>query len=402
MTVDRRKIPVSPKASSSLFSKAETWAKNSWTSEVAAILLSLGLSTSIGVVLGVYDGKPAPSLSIGITFNAIISILSTASKATLIYTISSCLSQTKWIWFKNNKARRLLDAQLLEDASRGPLGALRILTGSKAVSLASLGTILTLLMLAVDPFVQQIIIYPTRELYAASDLAFTEQARLFVNHPWELSSVQSIHAGLWGDDTQSQRTPHCPTGNCTWPPFESISWCTECHDDVTWSFQDPCEFSFDPATVPNGTWVNRDCTLISSKGYAQTVFVSATLSGVDDSSLYRVAVPYLRIAPLHAVVDGHVENDLPSPTMNASFPMASFGIFNFSNDTTLHLNKAEVCTMDLCLPTYSINVINAKTVSHTMNIQGGTWNDQNLTYEGQVTTDTTTDSWPFTCWVSRW
>ena len=177
MTVDRRKIPVSPKASSSLFSKAETWAKNSWTSEVAAILLSLGLSTSIGVVLGVYDGKPAPSLSIGITFNAIISILSTASKATLIYTISSCLSQTKWIWFKNNKARRLLDAQLLEDASRGPLGALRILTGSKAVSLASLGTILTLLMLAVDPFAVLRISKSRSESYLANRLFSKSRSR---------------------------------------------------------------------------------------------------------------------------------------------------------------------------------------------------------------------------------
>ena len=58
---------------------------------------------------------------------------------------------------------RLYDLQLFDDASRGPVGSLRLLWTVKLQALvASCGAILTVLALAVDPFTQQILSFNSR------------------------------------------------------------------------------------------------------------------------------------------------------------------------------------------------------------------------------------------------
>lgn len=55
--------------------------------------------------------------------------------------------------------------QLFDDASKGPWGAVKLLwcCGLRGIAIiASLGAVITLLTLAMDPFAQQILTFPSR------------------------------------------------------------------------------------------------------------------------------------------------------------------------------------------------------------------------------------------------
>lgn len=62
----------------------------------------------------------------GVTLNAVVSVLSTASKGFLLLSIGETISQWKWIMFSSMR-HRLIDFELVDRASRGPLGCVRTL-----------------------------------------------------------------------------------------------------------------------------------------------------------------------------------------------------------------------------------------------------------------------------------
>jgi hypothetical protein len=83
--------------------------------------MSVVFLVAIIVVLYEYDGKPMPDWPYGITLNALVSVLSTAMKASMVFIVCEGLSQLKWSWFSNGN--KLSDLALLDAASRGPAGA---------------------------------------------------------------------------------------------------------------------------------------------------------------------------------------------------------------------------------------------------------------------------------------
>lgn len=94
---------------------------SSWTLEIIACLMSVIFLAAIIVVLYMYDGKSMPDWPYGITLNALVSVLSTVMKASMVFIITEGLSQLKWSWF--SKGNKLSDLALLDAASRGPAGA---------------------------------------------------------------------------------------------------------------------------------------------------------------------------------------------------------------------------------------------------------------------------------------
>lgn len=133
---------------------------DTWYCEVLAIIVSSLSLIAIGVVLRVYEGRASPQLSHGLTLNAIISILATLSKSCLIYAVASSISQLKWCWFQK-ETRQLPDLQGFDDASRGPLGSMTVLFTRAGWSLISVGAFVTVLATVFDPFVQQLLNYPS-------------------------------------------------------------------------------------------------------------------------------------------------------------------------------------------------------------------------------------------------
>jgi hypothetical protein len=96
-----------------------------WAAETAGTLASASLLFALAILLAVYDDKAVFDWK-GITLNTVVSVLSTASKAALLYPISELISQWKWIVFTGTR-RPLIGFQGIDAASRGPLASSEVI-----------------------------------------------------------------------------------------------------------------------------------------------------------------------------------------------------------------------------------------------------------------------------------
>lgn len=153
MAANTKALPSKP------FSRRTKWNIDSWAWEILSCTFSIITTAIIGVVVFIYDEKPVPrlpfNLGVRIFFYAmltlqadcfqlssVISIIGTMSKSALLLTITSCISQYKWVNLTD--VRSLQDLQFHDDASRGPWGSFMLLINKKGLSVFSLTNILNL------------------------------------------------------------------------------------------------------------------------------------------------------------------------------------------------------------------------------------------------------------------
>ena len=137
--------------------------KDSWLLEAVSMLTSLVCQGAIIAILSTMQNKPLANWTAPISLNTTIAILTTASKSLLLLAVAECISQSKWNHFR--KPRQVLDFDIFDNASRGPLGAVQILTKSWTLAtLASVGATITLLSLTLDPFAQQVLSFQQRDV----------------------------------------------------------------------------------------------------------------------------------------------------------------------------------------------------------------------------------------------
>lgn len=183
-----------------------------WLFEICFITLSLGCIAVVVTVLRVFDRKPQPDFPSGITLNAIVSTLGTASKAALIFVVTASLSQLKWGWYHDRQS--LNDIQCFDDASRGPLGSLLLLTEIPARSMASFGALITVVALAFDPFLQQVLTFYPQTVYSQANNYKTKAISGFTVHLiWDFlrASIEEygrIHPNLSESQTVPLATVH--------------------------------------------------------------------------------------------------------------------------------------------------------------------------------------------------
>lgn len=107
--------------------KTIKWTKTgTWTFEIVSLVFAIAAVASIIAILESYDNKPLPSWPYKITLNALIAVLTTFADAAMAVPLSSGLGQLKWERFKTGYAP-LTDMEVLDEASRGALGALHLL-----------------------------------------------------------------------------------------------------------------------------------------------------------------------------------------------------------------------------------------------------------------------------------
>ena len=114
-----------------------------WIFELGALAINYMAMLALVIVLKVCENKPLPRWPGHITLNAFISVTSTIMKSAIAVPITASISQMKWIWFKQRSAVRGM--QVFDEASRGPLGALKLLFSKYVLSFASLGALIILL-----------------------------------------------------------------------------------------------------------------------------------------------------------------------------------------------------------------------------------------------------------------
>ena len=204
-----------------------------WLLEMLSWTFSALCLVAIILVLRAYDDKPLPHWPSKITLNSVVSILGTAANASMLLPVVEALSQLKWDWF--SKSSKLADFERFDAASRGPLGSIQLIIGLKGRYLASLGATITVVALAFDPFLQQIITYPLKPIPSSnSTLARSDT---YANDTdlgtFELNLFMkgAVYSGIYNPQPPGSGLEYsCTSGNCTWDIYDTIGVCSTCQD----------------------------------------------------------------------------------------------------------------------------------------------------------------------------
>ena len=126
-------------------------------------IITLGALVATVVTIRSYESKPLPHWRYGLSINAIIAIYTVILKAAAGLVLAEGISHLKWIAVTRPQPLSTFVAH--DKASRGPSGALALLwkntykPGKLHILpfISSLGALITILILLLDPFSQQII-----------------------------------------------------------------------------------------------------------------------------------------------------------------------------------------------------------------------------------------------------
>jgi hypothetical protein len=130
-----------------------------WLFEILSWSISaLCMAAVVAIYVHLKD-EPISFSKSGILLTA-ANVMGKIASAALIVPTSEALGQLKWNWFHDSKA--MWDFEIFDKASRGPWGALMLLFRTRGRSLAALGALLIVLLLAIDTFFQQVIEFPER------------------------------------------------------------------------------------------------------------------------------------------------------------------------------------------------------------------------------------------------
>jgi hypothetical protein len=105
--------------------------------------------------------------------NTAVSVLIVVSKTSMMSAIVSCLSQLKWVYFwRSDGDRCLKDLDVFDDASRGPLGAVKFSARMRtSVPVGVLASFVTILAILMDPVSQQVISFVTLPTVSPEEIA---------------------------------------------------------------------------------------------------------------------------------------------------------------------------------------------------------------------------------------
>ncbi|PQE31741.1 Carboxylic ester hydrolase protein [Rutstroemia sp. NJR-2017a WRK4] len=148
-------------------SKPKSTIQNTWFIEIISYVFCVISFGVVIVIIKVYNQQPIFNWH-GISLNTWVSVFTTISEALLMLTVSACLSQWNYISF-SQRPRNLLQFDTVDNASRGPKGSLSLLWFVRLKSLVSIGAGITVLAIAIDPFVQQIIGFGERQVAGSSN-----------------------------------------------------------------------------------------------------------------------------------------------------------------------------------------------------------------------------------------
>ncbi|CAG8179993.1 unnamed protein product [Penicillium salamii] len=222
----------------------------SWVWEICGAVLSIVcISLMIGFLVYI-DGTLYAGWQYSISPNTVIAVISAFTKASMLAPISSCLGQLKW---NKDDQKPLYHFQVLDQASRGPWGALEVFWTIKS-GFAIAAAALTVMSLAVDPFARQILHLPSREVVMHNETAYVPRTQIYASDkdsapPGPASETRdtiieaALLTGLVGINIPAR--PTCSTPRCKFPDFATLALCGSCKDVTDQSSQD-CEAISDP------------------------------------------------------------------------------------------------------------------------------------------------------------
>lgn len=234
-------------------------------------------------------------------------------------------------------------------------------------NIASLGALITVMALALEPFFQQIVVFPERLALSGKSETFTA-VRAYSDRTYgsKVSRNSTLRRGpLMGvaidtafnapNETSGPATPFCPTGSCTWPPYTTLGVCHECRDvsfrldyfchDRSKKFDEQAKLRFPGSRSEAGP---IQC------GFT---FEDWFVIGTDESTMRNRTIRSLSVIPVHTftTLDSATLHANSTVFKNATMPIAGFYVAYtpggpaaaMKNDTPVLLE----CMFSWCLKT---------------------------------------------------
>ncbi|KAL9081929.1 MAG: hypothetical protein Q9159_006891 [Coniocarpon cinnabarinum] len=287
-----------------------------WTTEFLGLFGAALALLALFVFLGTYNGKPRPQWPYEITINTVVAIFGIILKACMLIPIAEGVSQLKWMWY--HQARSLRDLEVFDAASRGINGSLRLIFVLRARHFAAVGALITILAFAIDPFLQQTVVYYQELRPEPHGTATVPIARQYQGQDFNQTSdndeslVGTIYDSLLNPNgEQTPLRPDCASGNCAFQDlYSSLAICSKCKNvspllSSTWS-----NTSF---------WIGNG--IDENGGYWEFMGLNVTLLGEDDNSGAKLS---LSLSPIRDHDAMAVTADL-MPTME-QFNQTLYGI----------------------------------------------------------------------------
>lgn len=258
----------------------------------------------------------------------ILAISSAVMRATMLLPVATAIGQLRWSWFRS--ARRLIDVERFDEASRGIIGSAKLIFYVRFRNFATIGAALTILALPLDALIQSAIRMPSKvelvhklrdpppgfENYRSS--TFLRRSTTYSDYQimtdpddvWpEVSMVNAIQYGLGysngpGEFMQVTTSVYCPTGYCEFPKMQTldIEYVCSLRNDVEFVQGDPGYASYQ--TLP-GTNVRL---------YVEGYKLAKGYNNNDDVENHQIAVesystwPTERSDPSYSI--GNYERDV--------------------------------------------------------------------------------------------
>ena len=102
-----------------------------WTWETVCVIVRVLSFSALAIVFKCFNGKPLQDWTFYLSLNTVASILGTLGKSSLLLAVSAAIGQGKWLWFQTRQ-RPLIEFDTFDEASRGPLGSLKLLWRTRA------------------------------------------------------------------------------------------------------------------------------------------------------------------------------------------------------------------------------------------------------------------------------
>ncbi|KAL4893673.1 hypothetical protein BDV59DRAFT_176929 [Aspergillus ambiguus] len=204
--------------------------------------------------------------------NSVVSVISAIAKAALLIPVSSCLGQLKWQQGSHQIATSLYHFHILDQASRGPWGAVEIFWRIRS-PLAIAGASLMVLSIALDPFTQQILAFPSRDVPALHETAYVQRAQEYVSewrNDWHYVEPAMQVAIMTGVAQMNQHLePFCPSARCEYPDFATLGICASCEDvtEQTEQICRPYSDSSEWSKIPELQAVPANCSYSTPGGF---------------------------------------------------------------------------------------------------------------------------------------
>ncbi|KZM28524.1 hypothetical protein ST47_g316 [Ascochyta rabiei] len=206
-----------------------------WVFEIISWFISAGII--IGILLDSKD-KPLSQRPLAMSIN---NVLSKIASAALILPISEAIGQLKWAWFHGSRSRDMIDFEIFDKASRGAWGSFLLLFRTRGRSLAAMGAVLTLLLLATDTFFQQVSDLSERwieqghgDIPRIIQYEGDNQITFQDGYPLESDELNlrrvtlqyfyynGSHPVTFGNGTRPDIPLSCPSSRCEWDPYETL------------------------------------------------------------------------------------------------------------------------------------------------------------------------------------